>query len=60
MLRGDPGYGVTIEGDRWTGVHHVPFTITAPFHDPAAKIAEMDAQGHRLGRGLLPAAAVLL
>ena len=45
VLRGDPGYGVTIEGDRWTGVHHVPFTITAPFHDPAAKIAEMDARG---------------
>ena len=45
VLRGDPGYGVTIEDDRWTGGHHVPFTIAAAFHDPAAKIAEMDARG---------------
>ena len=45
VLRGDPGYGVTIEGDQWTGVHHVPFTITAPFHDPAAKIAELEPRG---------------
>jgi aminocarboxymuconate-semialdehyde decarboxylase len=45
VLRRDPGYGVTIEGDRWAGGHHVPFTISAPFHDPAAKIAEMDARG---------------
>jgi len=44
VLRGDPGYGVTIDGDRWTGVHHVPFTIAASFYDPAAKIAEMDAK----------------
>jgi aminocarboxymuconate-semialdehyde decarboxylase len=44
VLRGDPEYGVTIEADRWTGVHHVPFTIAASFHDPAAKIAEMDAR----------------
>ena len=44
LLRRDPGYGVTIDGDRWTGVHHVPFTIAAAFHDPAAKIAEMDAR----------------
>ena len=44
-LRGDPGYGVTIEGDQWAGGHHVPFTISPPFHDPAAKIAEMDRNG---------------
>lgn len=44
VLRRDPEYGVTIEGDRWSGVHHVPFTIAASFHDPAAKIAEMDAR----------------
>ena len=44
LLRSDPGYGVTLDGDRWTGVHHVPFTIAASFHDPAAKIAEMDAK----------------
>ncbi|MBO0772281.1 MAG: amidohydrolase family protein, partial [Actinobacteria bacterium] len=45
LLRRDPRYGVTIEGDRWAGGHHVPFTITASFHDPAAKLAEMDANG---------------
>jgi|SRR5580700_2676650 aminocarboxymuconate-semialdehyde decarboxylase len=44
-LRGDPGYGVTIEGDQWAGGQHAPFTITPPFHDPAAKIAEMDRNG---------------
>jgi aminocarboxymuconate-semialdehyde decarboxylase len=42
LLRREPSYGVTIDGDRWTGVHHVPFTIAASFHDPAEKIAEMD------------------
>jgi aminocarboxymuconate-semialdehyde decarboxylase len=45
LLRHDPGYGVAIEGDRWTGVHHVPFTIAAPFYDAPAKIAEMDGKG---------------
>jgi aminocarboxymuconate-semialdehyde decarboxylase len=45
LLRRDPEYGVTIDGDRWSGAHHVPFTISASFHDPAAKIAEMDANG---------------
>jgi aminocarboxymuconate-semialdehyde decarboxylase len=45
LLRREPDYGVTIDGDRWSGAHHVPFTIAASFHDPAAKIAEMDAKG---------------
>ena len=42
LLRREPAYGVTIDGDRWTGGHHVPFTITASFRDPAEKIAELD------------------
>ncbi|HLI41902.1 MAG TPA: amidohydrolase family protein [Streptosporangiaceae bacterium] len=42
LLRRDPGYGVTIDGDRWTGGHHVPFPIAASFHEPAEKLAEMD------------------
>jgi aminocarboxymuconate-semialdehyde decarboxylase len=42
LLRREPGYGVTIDGDRWTGGNHPPFTITPSFHDPAEKIAEMD------------------
>ena len=45
LLRRDADYGVTLDGDQWGGVHHVPFTIAASFHDPAAKIAEMDAKG---------------
>jgi aminocarboxymuconate-semialdehyde decarboxylase len=45
LLRRDPGYGVSIDGERWTGVHHVPFTITASFYDLPAKIAEMDRNG---------------
>jgi aminocarboxymuconate-semialdehyde decarboxylase len=43
LLRREPGYGVRIEGNRWVGVHHVPFTIGASFHDPAEKIAELDS-----------------
>ena len=42
LLRREPGYGVTIDGDQWTGGNHPPFTITASFHDPAEKIAELD------------------
>ena len=45
LLRREPGYGVTIDGDRWSGVHHVPFTIEPSFHDPAEKTAEMDRNG---------------
>lgn len=42
LLRREPAYGVTIDGDQWAGGHHVPFLITPSFHDPAEKIAEMD------------------
>jgi aminocarboxymuconate-semialdehyde decarboxylase len=45
LLRRDAGYGVALDGDRWSGPHHVPFTVVASFHDPAAKISEMDAKG---------------
>ena len=43
LLRHEPDYGVTVDGDQWVGTHHVPFTVEASFHDPAAKIAELDA-----------------
>jgi aminocarboxymuconate-semialdehyde decarboxylase len=43
LLRHEPDYGVTVDGDQWVGPHHVPFTVEASFHDPAAKIAELDA-----------------
>jgi aminocarboxymuconate-semialdehyde decarboxylase len=51
LLSRERGYGVTIDGDRWDGVHHVPFTIAASFHDPAEKIAEMDRNG--IGRAVV-------
>jgi len=42
LLRREPDYGVTVDGDQWVGAHHVPFTVEAAFHDPAEKIAELD------------------
>lgn len=43
LLERSPDYGVRFTGNRWVGVHHVPFTIEASFHDPAAKLAELDS-----------------
>jgi len=43
LLRREPAYGVRIEGNRWVGGHHVPFTIETSFHDPVAKLAELDS-----------------
>jgi aminocarboxymuconate-semialdehyde decarboxylase len=45
LLDREPGYGVQVEGERWSGGHHVPFTVDASFYDPAAKLACMDARG---------------
>ena len=42
LLRRDPGYGVTIEDNTWSGGHHVPFTIQKSFRDPGAKLADLD------------------
>jgi aminocarboxymuconate-semialdehyde decarboxylase len=43
LYRREPAYGVRISGSTWAGVHHVPFTIEASFHEPAAKLAELDS-----------------
>lgn len=43
LLEREPGYGVRFVDNRWVGVHHVPFAIEASFHDPAAKLAELDS-----------------
>jgi hypothetical protein len=48
LLRRDPDYGVTVNGDQWAGAHHVPFTVVASFRDPAEKIAELDR--YEIGR----------
>jgi aminocarboxymuconate-semialdehyde decarboxylase len=44
LFESEPAYGVSVAGGRWSGVHHVPFTIDPSFHDPAAKLAWMDAR----------------
>lgn len=42
VLRKDPSFGVTLEGDEWSGAHHVPFRIDPSFYDPTAKIATLE------------------
>ncbi|HZV49677.1 MAG TPA: amidohydrolase family protein [Candidatus Dormibacteraeota bacterium] len=45
LLRREPVYGVTIQGDRISGGAHVPYTLVRSFYDPAAKLAELEAGG---------------
>lgn len=42
VFQRDPSYGVRIDDDVWTGVHHVPFRIDASFYDADAKLAALD------------------
>ena len=51
LLRSDPGYGVTIAGDTWGGVHHAGFTIDPSFYDPVAKLTYLDAR--RIGAAVV-------
>lgn len=43
LLRDDPVYGVRLEGGFVAGAGHPPFDLHPAFHDPAAKLAELDA-----------------
>lgn len=43
LFEAEPSYGVSVVGNRWVGVHHVPFDIEPSFHDAAAKVASLDA-----------------
>lgn len=45
LLRSDPAYRVTIEGDQVSGGNHVPFTLQPSFVEPDAKLAELQAAG---------------
>lgn len=45
LLRTDPVYRVTVEGDLVSGGNHPPFRLDAAFHDPAGKLAELDRNG---------------
>ena len=45
LLKRDPAYRTTVEGDRVSGGNHVPFTLVPSFRDPEAKLAELEAKG---------------
>ena len=45
LLRRDPVYRVTVQGDTVSGGNHPPFRLEAAFHDADAKLAELDAKG---------------
>jgi aminocarboxymuconate-semialdehyde decarboxylase len=45
LLREDPVYRVTVEGDLVSGGNHPPFRLDPAFHDSGAKLAELDANG---------------
>lgn len=45
LLRSDPAYRVTVAGGLVSGGNHPPFRLDPAFHDPAAKLAELDAKG---------------
>ncbi len=42
LLRSDPVYRVTVEGDMVSGGNHPPFRLDPAFHDADAKLAELD------------------
>ncbi|HSR26348.1 MAG TPA: amidohydrolase family protein [Candidatus Eisenbacteria bacterium] len=44
LLRRDPVYRTTIEGDRVHGGNHVDFTLFASFRDPDAKLRELESK----------------
>jgi aminocarboxymuconate-semialdehyde decarboxylase len=44
LLRRDPAYRTTIDGDRVQGGNHVQFTLFASFRDPDAKLGELEAK----------------
>lgn len=45
LLRTDPVYRVTVEGDLVSGGNHPPFRLDPAFHDAGAKLAELDGKG---------------
>jgi aminocarboxymuconate-semialdehyde decarboxylase len=45
LLRREPVYRVTVDGDRVSGGNHPPFRLEPAFHDAGAKLAELDANG---------------
>lgn len=45
LVNSDPTYNVKVDKGRWIGGAHVEFAVTDPFFKPAAKIAELEANG---------------
>lgn len=45
LLRSEPVYRVTIEGDVLSGGNHVPYRLDPSFVDPDAKLAELERGG---------------
>lgn len=41
----EPIYRVDVQGDRWHGGHHPPFTIEDAFVEPDAKLAQLEQKG---------------
>jgi aminocarboxymuconate-semialdehyde decarboxylase len=44
VWRGEPAFGVGIQGDQVTGGSHVPWTLFRSFTDPRAKLAELESK----------------
>ncbi|HEX6487592.1 MAG TPA: amidohydrolase family protein [Candidatus Dormibacteraeota bacterium] len=44
LLKSDPAYRTTIEGDRVSGANHVSFELFASFRDPDAKLKELESK----------------
>jgi aminocarboxymuconate-semialdehyde decarboxylase len=57
LLRADPAYRTTIEGDRVRGGNHVSFTLFPSFRDPDVKLAELESK--RLEAAVISAAPPL-
>jgi aminocarboxymuconate-semialdehyde decarboxylase len=45
LLRTEPVYRVTVEGETVSGGNHPPFRLDPAFHDTGAKLAELDGKG---------------
>lgn len=45
LLTSEPVYRVRIDGDRWSGGHHPPFTVEPAFVEPDAKLAQLEGKG---------------
>jgi aminocarboxymuconate-semialdehyde decarboxylase len=45
LVRGDSSFGIDIADGWWRGPDHVPFELLKTFHDPVARLADLDRAG---------------